>query len=264
MSACHPLPGLEQVARSFGKAAASYDRYAQFQRDVADRLLAAMVPESAAQILDLGSGTGYCAEQLRKRYPQPTITNLDVAKPMLAYARDLASADNQHWVCSDAQCLPFRDNSFDLAVSSLTLQWCPQPAQYFAELYRVLKPGGRAWVSTLAVNTLKELRESWAMVDSYVHVNSFLEVAAIKEAVLAAPFTHHDISNEQEYYYYESLAALTRELKGIGANNHNAGRASGLTGKQKLRRLKSVFEQRQVAGRGIPVTYDLVVIALEK
>ena len=72
------------------------------------------------------------------------------------------------------------------------------------------------------------------------------------------------ISHTREIWYYDSLGALTNELKGIGAHNQNSGQASGLTGKSKLKKLKQTFENRRVDGKGIPVTYDLVQLHLVK
>ena len=60
---------------------------------------------------------------------------------------------------------PFADQSFDLVVSNLTIQWCENPLRVFSELFRVMKPGAQASVSTLAEQTLMELKESWAAVD---------------------------------------------------------------------------------------------------
>ena len=127
-----------------------------------------------------------------------------------------------------------------------------------------MKPGGKALLSTLAENTLFELKESWARVDDFVHVNYFLSVDAIGSALSKQTFAHKQLSNSQETYYYESLQALSDELKGIGASNLNTGQDNGLTGKSKVRKLKSEFEQHRETGKGIPVTYDLVLISLVK
>lgn len=264
MTACRHLPDKTRIARSFGRAAENYDQYARFQRDIADMLVGQIDVTAATQVLDLGSGTGYCAQQLANRYPNAVITNLDIAEAMLVRSRECVEQQGQRWVCSDVQALPFSDGSFDLVVSSLTLQWCPAPERVFSELYRVLKPGGHAWISTLAEQTLHELRSSWAQVDDYVHVNSFLSCAEIEATLTKSAFARTVIDNRQEQYYYPSLGALARELKGIGANNLNAGQANGLTGKRKLQNLKSAFEINHIAGKGIPVTYDLVFITVEK
>lgn len=264
MTSMKQLPNTGRVARSFGRAVQSYDRHARLQRDIADQLAARIMVASAQDILDIGSGTGYCGQRLRPRFPAAGFTNFDLSASMLAYDRRNDADRKQNWVCGDAQSLPFADNTFDLVVSSLTLQWCQAPERFFAGLYRVLKPGGRAWISTLAERTLEELRSSWAEVDDYVHVNSFLSVHELGTAIASAPFASVATENRQVCYHYDSLVDLARELKGIGANNLNAGQASGLTGKRKLQQLRLAFEKHRIAGTGIPVTYDLVFISVEK
>lgn len=107
MTVCQPLPELARVARSFGRAAQQYDQHARLQRDVADRLIAAVDVEHVQCILDAGSGTGYCARQLASRHPEATLINLDIAEPMLAYARQRSAPACQAWVCSDAQLFLF-------------------------------------------------------------------------------------------------------------------------------------------------------------
>jgi len=264
MNIPQPLPDKLKVARSFGDAAATYDRYAHLQRDIAEKLLLELNSVGAGQVLDLGSGTGHCAEEILSRFPSAEIASLDIAEDMLVYAKNEKAHVGKAWVCGDAEELPFRNDSFDLIVSNLTMQWCHNPEHIFFELLRVLKPGGKALLSTLAENTLFELKESWARVDDFVHVNYFLSVDAIGSALSEQTFAHKQLSNSQEKYYYESLKTLSDELKGIGASNLNAGQDNGLTGKSKVRKLKSELEQHRETGKGIPVTYDLVLISLVK
>jgi len=258
------LPEKIRIASSFGNAAATYDRYAHFQRDIAGKLFNRISSLHVNQILDLGSGTGYCAEHMAAKFPGASISNLDIAEGMLGYAKRKGDGTKESWVCGDAEALPFRENCFDLVVSNLAMQWCPAPGNIFSELFRVMKPGSHAYISTLAENTLSELRAGWASVDSDVHVNSFLSFDALQQILNAYAFSTVSIQNHPEQYFYDSLKTLGKELKGIGATNLNAGQAAGLTGKKKLARLKSCFEQNRVPGKGIPVTYDLVLIELVK
>ena len=65
-------------------------------------------------------------------------------------------------VRADAYSLPFRDGAFDLVFSSLMLQWCDDLDAVFAEIARVLRPGGLLLFSTFGPGTLAELREAWA------------------------------------------------------------------------------------------------------
>lgn len=256
------LPDKTRIARSFGNAAASYDRFAHFQRDISDRLLSCLEMNSPENILDLGSGTGYCAEKITRLYPGATVTSLDIAKAMLD--QDRARRPSGYQVCGDAEGLPFADGSFDLVVSNLTLQWCGNPEKYFHELFRIMKPGAHAHISTLAENTLAELKESWAVLDTSVHVNNFMSCEDVIHCLEVEAFSMQDLVHRQHQVFYESLSALKDELKGIGAHNVNAGRDIGLTGKSKVKKLRESFEKRKIHGKGIPVTYDLVLLHLVK
>jgi malonyl-CoA O-methyltransferase len=264
------LPDKNRVARSFGLAAEKYDQYAHLQRDIADKMFAGRSVKNASEVLDLGSGTGYCARKISLDNPSATVTSMDLAEAMVSYAKQNRQLDQaqkeckESWLCGDAEHLPFSPDSFDLVVSNLTIQWCAYPQQVFKELFRVLKPGAQAWVSTLAEKTLLELKQSWASIDSYMHVNNFLSCDNILQSVKGQPFSSIKYAHSQEIYFYDSLGMLTGELKGIGAHNQNTGQASGLTGKKKLKNLKQAFEKNNIPGKGIPVTYDLVMLHLVK
>ena len=78
------------------------------------------------------------------------------------------------WLVADAEALPLVNDSVDLVFSSLALQWCYRPDHLFAELARVLKPGGICVFTSLGPDTLRELRAAWAAVDAHQHVNAFL------------------------------------------------------------------------------------------
>lgn len=264
MTCQQTVPDKMRVARSFGNAATSYDRYARLQRDIADMLLGRLDDGRADSILDLGSGTGYCANRLGERYPDAVIHSLDIAEAMLVLARGAGRSPTGQFVCGDAEALPYAADRFDLVLSNLTLQWCQDPARVFRELHRVMRPGASAWISTLAEHTLGELKTSWRQVDDYVHVNDFLPVADLTAMLDGVPFAQTRVRRSREIYFYDSLAALTRELKGIGAHNLNGGQSPGLTGRNKLLRLKAAFEDGREPGRGIPVTYDVVILKLVK
>ena len=79
----------EDVAESFSRAARHYDSVAQLQRDVGSHLLRQLDvhPREPADLLDLGSGTGYFCPELRQRFPSASYTVLDLAEGMIRYSR---------------------------------------------------------------------------------------------------------------------------------------------------------------------------------
>ncbi len=94
--------------------------------------------------LDVGSGPGNVTASLaRAAGPDGLALGVDISEPMLSRAVSAEAGPNVGFLRADAQRLPFRDESFDAAVSLAVLQLIPNPAATLAEIVRVLKPGGR-------------------------------------------------------------------------------------------------------------------------
>lgn len=258
---------LAAIARSFGAAADHYDQHARLQRDVADTLGERLPTELApATCIDLGCGTGYCSVLLQQRFPESTLISLDLSLPMLEQtrARGLGSA----LLCADAGRLPLRDNCAALVFSSLAIQWVADPQALFAELARVLEPGGTALVSSFGPATLQELRLAWATVDEHQHVNRFVPLPLMQAAAQEAGL-QCSIERELRYEYHASLAALSRALKAIGAQQLNGRRRSGLTTPRSFRRAEARFMElaeggKEAGSRGVPVTWELYYLCLQK
>lgn len=245
-----------QLARRFGAAAHHYDAHARFQQEVGLALLKRMpdaLPASGldhggqeyalADILpgaglDLGCGTGFFLPHLARRCQQ--LHGLDLAPGMLAQAALRGSG--ARLLCGDAEQLPFADQSLDWVFSSLALQWCERPAQAFAELHRVLKPGGQLLFSTLLSDSLWQLREAWRTVDDSPHVNRFLSLPQLQDAMAAGGFTAPRLESLTWSLAYPELNGLLRDLKGIGASQINDERQSGLSSRQRLQRLTEAYE----------------------
>lgn len=109
--------------------------------DLADRA-AAVAP---ASVLELAAGTGVVTRQLARTLPaETTITATDLSQAMVDEAASKAIDRPVEWAAADAMSLPFADASFDLLLCQFGVMFFPDKPTAFAEMRRVLRPGGSA------------------------------------------------------------------------------------------------------------------------
>jgi malonyl-CoA O-methyltransferase len=166
-------------------------------------------------------------------------------------------------VVGDAESLPLAAGSVDLVFSSLAIQWCYRPDLLFAELARVLAPGGCCVFTSLGPGTLGELRAAWAAVDKHQHVNTFLPPQALRAAAGRHSGVTLRLAAEQFTTRYARVGDLLRELKTLGAHNINRQRPAGLTGRRALQGMIAAYEGWRTGG-ALPATYDVLFGVLEK
>jgi malonyl-CoA O-methyltransferase len=245
--------------RSFDRAASSYDEaavlHAQVRETLLDRLeFTTLVPGA---VLDAGAGTGHASRALKRRYPKALVIALDSSSGMLHMA-----ARQRSWlrpfarVCADADLLPFGDGSIDLIVSNLMLHWC-DPDAVFAEFRRVLKPHGHLSFSAFGPDTLRELRDAWATVDSRIHVHQFIDMHDLGDALVRNGFAAPVLDVERFTLSYPDVRKVAADLKATGAHNAAQGRAPGLTGPHKFAAMQAAYERFRHDGR-LPATYEVV------
>jgi malonyl-CoA O-methyltransferase len=253
------------LQRSFSRAAGDYDAAAVLQHEVGQRMLERLqlIRLQPQTVIDIGAGTGRQTRQLASHYPQSQVIALDLAPGMLHHARKQLSwrqrwQGRQRFVCADAEHLPFADNSADLLFSNVTLQWCDDLDRVFAEFNRVLRPGGLLLFSNFGPDTLHELRRSWQTVDPHNHVNAFMDMHDIGDALLRSGLSDPVMDMEMITLTYPDLHTLMTDLKIIGAHNVTAGRPRGLTGRQRLQQLTAAYETFRTQDNLLPASYEVI------
>jgi len=265
-----------QVRLAFSRAAQGYDANAVLQTEVREQLLERLdvLHMQPKVILDLGCGTGAAGSALAQRYPQAHIISLDLADAMLMQAKQRHTGNSawhpKHWLkrlpwrpkqhsylCADMEALPLADASVDMVWSNLAIQWSDQLEQTLAELHRVLRPEGVLMFASFGPDTLKELRLAAQQVDASVHVNRFIDMHDLGDAMTRHGFGGIVLDVDHYTLQYSDVMGLMRDLKAIGANNATQGRHRGLYGRGFVQKLAQAYEAYRQQG-ALPASYEVV------
>jgi malonyl-CoA O-methyltransferase len=137
------------------------------------------------------------------------------------------------------------------------LQWVGEPRRAFAELHRVLAPGGLLLFSSFGPDTLKELRAAFEGVGDGTHVHAFVDMHDTGDALVSCGFADPVMDMEVVTLTYDDVRGVMRDLKAIGARNATPGRPAGLFGKERLDRVARNYEAFRRDGK-LPATFEVV------
>jgi SAM-dependent methyltransferase len=112
-------------------------------------------------VLDLGSGAGIDAILAAKRVGEKgKVIGVDMTEEMIEKAKENAKKQNitnVEFLLGEIENLPLKDNSVDTIITNCVINLTPDKVKTFKEAYRVLKPGGKIYLSDIVL--LEELSE---------------------------------------------------------------------------------------------------------
>ncbi len=118
--------------------------------EITSALFPSGAPSSGMRILELGCGPGLYACRFAKEFPQATTTGIDLSKRLIRRARARAKSlqlANCSFFEGDAQALSEVTETIDAVIVSRLFLIVPDKGAVLAEIFRVLRPGGRCFIA---------------------------------------------------------------------------------------------------------------------
>ena len=162
---------IEDTRKGFEESFASgefYNRQTQ-DSDHMEKILRFVKIRGKMRVLDLGCGSGYLSFPMAKNNPDSEVIGLDIVSDTLEANRSKANEErikNLSFVRYDGIDFPFEDQSFDLVVTRYALHHFPDIGHSIGEMSRVLKEGGKLFISDPCPNECDTER----FVDDYMRL----------------------------------------------------------------------------------------------
>ena len=162
---------IEDTRKGFEESFASgefYNRQTQ-DSDHMEKILRFVKIRGKMRVLDLGCGSGYLSFPMAKNNPDSEVIGLDIVSDTLEANRSKANEErikNLSFVRYDGIDFPFEDQSFDLVVARYALHHFPDIGHSIGEMSRVLKEGGKLFISDPCPNECDTER----FVDDYMRL----------------------------------------------------------------------------------------------
>lgn len=153
-AAASSLPSSQDNNARFNEWAAHYDSQANPLLSLEYRWLSQMLPDvRGLDVVDLGCGTGRWLKHFQQFSPR-SLTGIDRSQEMLAR---VPRATNLRLIMADCSSLPLADASADIVLASFVISYVQDIDAFARELVRILRPGGRAFISDVDAQTFREL-----------------------------------------------------------------------------------------------------------
>jgi SAM-dependent methyltransferase len=210
-----------------------------------------------ALALDLGTPGGALAAALQQ---SGQVDGIIAGEPLAGFR-----TAHPPRVAADEEALPFGNETFDLVVSALSLQWVNDLPGAFAQIRRALKPDGLFLAALIGGETLGELRESLAAAESEMEggasprVSPLVDVRTLGSLLQRAGFALPVTDVERTTVRYQAVRALLHDLRRMGAANALIERSKKPLRRAVLARAEEIYAARFADPDGrLRATFDVL------
>ncbi len=260
------------VARRFNRSVTTYQQYASVQKEMAVYLMETLpAVGKVRRILEIGCGTGYLTRLLASHYHSAEIIAMDIAEKMVAKARELNNSPRVRFLVGDAEEAENLQQiaPVDLIVSNATIQWLATPERTVSAWHDLLRTGGWLVASTFGPHTFKELRKTFALVESDHHLPPSQHALSMKtkkewhQILTSGGFHDQKLEECLRPFVYENCRAFFRSIKATGANYSESSLAWS---KERALLLEVInrYDQMFQTDEGVIATYHLLYLHARK
>ncbi|KAK3596493.1 hypothetical protein CHS0354_007399 [Potamilus streckersoni] len=211
--------------------------------------------------VDLGCARGYVSKHFLKDVVS-TIYQCELSEKMLRQS-EVSPEVPTFRIIADEEFFPFKDNSLDLVVSSLSLHWVNDLPGCFRQIHNALKNDGVFIGCLFGGDTLYELRVSLQLAETEreggfaPHISPFTDVRDLGNLLSRAGYTMLTIDVDEIIMKYPSMFELMHDLKGMGENNCSWSRKPMLH-RNTIAAAAAIYKDMYGDEEGVLATYQII------
>ncbi len=240
----------KKIIGSFSKHAKTYDRYAQLQKSMAERLASFLPVPLPDTVLEIGCGTGLFTRHLLTRSIKQLVLN-DIAPGMLKILSGSITLPSNIKISSgNAERIHFE--KVDLICANAVFQWFLNPKKTLGKLNQALTSNGNLVFSTFGPETLVEFRQ---VANLSSPVNLYAKEVWVR-MIRDSGFSINLCDVEIRKTFFPSTRTLLKNLQQIGATPVQMIKTG------ELRKLMRDYDARFSTTQGVYATWELYYFSL--